>query len=342
MNVAQHPQTEGHGKALSHVMVASQSAVQQARLRRLLDSVAPDARLTIARSLTETYDRAEHDRPDCVLMCARLADDPGFAVLSSLFRMMQIGCVMLGGAAPIAGQFARITEDPDAEALRSALKQAHRPAGRTAAVAPPVAMDQREDLRFEPARLILIGSSTGGIDALLRIVGQFPANCPPTLIVQHTGEGFACSLIRLLNNGSPAKVEAARDGVSPQAGHIYLAPESTCHLQLAGRDVPRLHLSESAPVSGHRPSVDALFQSATPFARQVTAAILTGMGRDGAAGLLALRQAGAHTIGQDRATSTVYGMPRAAKEIGAVIEELPLERIAGALLRASTKRPQIQ
>jgi two-component system chemotaxis response regulator CheB len=199
----------------------------------------------------------------------------------------------------------------------------------------------KPDLAGAPAQLpacksvILLGASAGGIDALLQIIRHFSDNCPPTLIVQHTGDRYARGLIRLLNASSDAKVAEALDGDFLSQGHIYMSPGAHAHLCLAPDPPFRIKLSQSSLHMGHRPSVDVLFDSAVPFAHCVTAAILTGMGRDGARGLTALRQAGARTFGQDQETSVVYGMPRAARAMGGVNHELPIAAIGPALLNAA-------
>ena len=134
------------------------------------------------------------------------------------------------------------------------------------------------------------------------------------------------------------EVRGARDSEKLQAGRIYLAMQEGAHLCLMSRPPLRAALVNAGPVSGHCPSVDMLFSSAKPFAEHVAAALLTGMGRDGAEGLVGLRAAGATTFGQDAATSVVYGMPRIAKEWGGVQRELPIDRIGPALLEAARKR----
>ena len=181
-------------------------------------------------------------------------------------------------------------------------------------------------------RLILIGSSTGGVEALLNIIGHFPEDVPPCLIVQHTGNHFAKSLVRLLNDATRAQVKTAYDGEPIQNGCIYLAPNNKVHLTLDTRRTLNIKLLDEQPMTGHRPSIDRLFQSAVPEARQVIAAILTGMGKDGAKGILELRKAGAMTIGQDEATSVVYGMPRVANELGGIMRQLPINRIGPAIM----------
>ena len=184
-------------------------------------------------------------------------------------------------------------------------------------------------------RLILIGASTGGVDALLNVLAGLPANTPPVAVVQHTGQGFSDSLIRLLDRRAAVEVRGAIDGMALLPGLVCLAAGTAAHLRIGGHPTRTLRAQFAAgpPVSGHTPSVDELFRSAVPFAGSVIAVLLTGMGRDGAAGMLALRQAGASTIAQDEASSVVYGMPRAAWESGAAEVSLPLDQIAPEILR---------
>lgn len=199
------------------------------------------------------------------------------------------------------------------------------------------ACEQGQGDRADPAaRVILIGSSTGGVDALLTILSQFPARCPPTMIVQHTGLGFGESLAGLLDRQCRARVRLARGTTILRPGEIVIGAGMKSHLVLDDPAELRVALKEGPPVSGHAPSVDMLFRSAVPLGKRISAAILTGMGRDGAEGLLDLRTAGARTIAQDEASSVVWGMPRAAAEIGASETVLPLDRIGPALLSRDT------
>lgn len=181
-------------------------------------------------------------------------------------------------------------------------------------------------------KIIMIGSSTGGVDAVFQVLQSFPANCPPTLITQHIPAHFSRSFAeRLDKNCSPDVVEA-HDGLRLRPGLVAIAPGSDAHLELAIRPVPMCKLKSGDKRSGHRPSVDVLFESGIKHADRISAAILTGMGQDGAEGLYQLHQAGAQTFAQDEATSVVYGMPRAAFERGAVRRTTPLDRIASSLL----------
>ena len=194
----------------------------------------------------------------------------------------------------------------------------------------------RENLHndFRPSsRLVAIGSSTGGVDALVEVLSHFPENCPPTLITQHMPAGFTRSFADRLNRICRPVVAEATEGAALEKGHIYLAPGGEYHLKLHGNGKMRCHVSPGAPVNNHRPSVDVLFNSVASSGHDALGVILTGMGRDGALGLKAMRDAGSPTIGQDESTCVVYGMPRAALEIGAVAEQLPLEKIGSEILR---------
>ena len=183
-------------------------------------------------------------------------------------------------------------------------------------------------------KLIAIGSSTGGVEALLEVLSHFPKNCPPTVITQHMPAGFTTSFAARLDKMCEPHVAEARDGDILEPGRVYLAPGAVSHLEVTGRETWRCRLVSDELTSGHRPSVDRLFASVAQVAgAQAVGAILTGMGRDGAAGLAAMRKAGALTIGQDEATSIVYGMPRVAFETGAVCKQLPLEKIGAELIR---------
>ncbi|MEI4485942.1 chemotaxis response regulator protein-glutamate methylesterase [Frigidibacter sp. MR17.14] len=179
-------------------------------------------------------------------------------------------------------------------------------------------------------KLVLIGSSTGGVDALECVLRGFPADGPPVLITQHMPASFLASFARRLDGIVAPKVRLAEDGQPLRQGEVRLAPGGSHHLALGNGMTCRL--LEAPKRSGHRPSVDVLFESAVPLASKVVAALLTGMGRDGAEGMAALRAAGARCIAQDQASSVVWGMPRAALEIGGAERAVPLTRLSGELL----------
>lgn len=181
---------------------------------------------------------------------------------------------------------------------------------------------------------VLIGSSTGGVDALLTVLSGFPQDCPPTIIAQHMPESFLQSFARRLDRSCAARVALARDREKIGRGHVYLGPGGDCHVALAPRDRSRLRLVPDGGSEPYVPSVNLLFASGVPHAAHIVGVMLTGMGRDGAEALLALRQAGAHTIVQDAATSVIDGMPRSAREMGAAVEVAALADIAGRIIHA--------
>ncbi|MFP5076371.1 chemotaxis response regulator protein-glutamate methylesterase [Rhizobium sp. YIM 134829] len=188
-------------------------------------------------------------------------------------------------------------------------------------------------------KIIAIGSSTGGVEALITVLQKFPANCPPTVITQHMPLNFTKSFAERLNRLCAPTVEEATDGARLEVGRIYLAPGGDRHLQVVNPHAPICRLAERDPVNGHRPSVDVLFDSVAELAgRNAIGVILTGMGRDGASGLLKMRKAGARTFGQNEKTCVVYGMPRVAFEIGAVETQLPLTAIGEEVLKSAAAR----
>lgn len=184
-------------------------------------------------------------------------------------------------------------------------------------------------------RVIVIGASTGGVEALYTLLSNLPADCPPTFVVQHMRPGYVSGFVAGLDRACHARVTEAADRQIARRGCIYIAPAGECHLTLVPHAGVSCRLINSDPFEGHRPSVDQLFRSAALLVPPPAAALLTGMGRDGASGLLAIRRAGGPTIAQDQASSVVYGMPRAALDLNAADQVLPISAIATALLRAA-------
>ncbi len=177
-------------------------------------------------------------------------------------------------------------------------------------------------------KIIAIGASTGGVELLGKLLSGFPADAPATVIAQHMPSHFTRQFSARLDGRSAAVVSEAEDGQVLKPGQVVIAPGGR-HLSVtrSGTDYV-CRLTDGDPVSGHKPSVDVLFNSvAQACGANAVGVILTGMGRDGARGLLAMREAGAATIGQDEKTSLVYGMPKVAYEIGAVLHQVPQDKI---------------
>lgn len=182
-------------------------------------------------------------------------------------------------------------------------------------------------------KLVAIGASTGGVEALIAVLTGYPANCSPTVITLHMPTPFTKSFARRLDGLTGAQVTEAEDGAPLETGRVYLAPGSLTHLEVSNSGHMRCRLQHEDLVNGHRPSVDVLFNSvARSCGHRAVGVILTGMGRDGASGLLAMRRAGARTIGQNEATSVVYGMPKVAFDSGAVEKQLSVGDIGAEIL----------
>ncbi|MGF1660747.1 MAG: chemotaxis response regulator protein-glutamate methylesterase [Rubrimonas sp.] len=190
--------------------------------------------------------------------------------------------------------------------------------------------------RTEP--VICIGASTGGTEALREVLVGLPADAPGVVVVQHMPAGFTAAFARRLDGCCAIEVKEAEDGDAVRRGRALIAPgERHLALKRTGRGYG-VSVLDGAPVSRHKPSVDVLFRSAAQVAGpNAVAAILTGMGDDGATGMLEMRQMGAATIAQDEATCVVFGMPKEAIARGGADTVLPLERIAAALIRAAAR-----
>ncbi|QFY43294.1 chemotaxis response regulator protein-glutamate methylesterase [Candidatus Methylospira mobilis] len=189
-------------------------------------------------------------------------------------------------------------------------------------------------------RVIAIGSSTGGVEALTRILPAFPADAPGIVIVQHMPGGFTHSFAERLNELCRMQVKEAEEGDRVQPGRILLAPGGLKHMTvIRSGGQYRITLIDGDPVNYSRPSVDVLLNSVARAAGvNVAAAILTGMGKDGAEGLLAIRQAGGRTLAQDEETCVVFGMPSVAWAMGGAESLAPLENIPALLVNALQRR----
>ena len=188
---------------------------------------------------------------------------------------------------------------------------------------------------LDSTALIAFGASTGGTEALSKVIADLPPNMPPIVIVQHIPEGFSRAFAHRLDQISQLTVKEATDGDKLQVGHVLVAPGDK-HMVIMGRPGQyKVHIYSGEKVSGHRPSVDVLFRSLAEHVKgKMIGVILTGMGSDGAEGLLQMKNMGALTFAQDATTSVVYGMPKVAHQIGAVGKVLPLNKIAQELVKA--------
>lgn len=320
------------------------------------------------KGLNEAYNLTEQEQPDLVVVAADQVILPEFPMYAAMLDILHLDCLVLlngGSEEDLSGTVletvslselqrygglgrflaSRCGLRPEPASGRTAepvgRPRRHASAAQTAGAATPglAATSKGAENRAPIAgewRTVVIGASTGGIEALLEVLSHFPANCPPTLIVQHISAAFLPGFAQRLDRHCAATVRPAEQNDTLRPGLVLVAPGNTKHLMI----IPpgnRCRLVAGDPVSGHRPSVDALFRSAARLGENVVGVILTGMGRDGAEGLAEIRKAGGMTIGQNAETCTVYGMPRAAQELGAVDEQLDLGRIGPAILKAAAR-----
>ncbi len=280
----------------------------------------------------EFLERIMRLRPTPVIMVSTLTSAGAEATLQAL----ELGAVDCVAKPSTAGLHAF---DELAAKVRGAHHARLRPLGEARPAAPPAAAASISETYRSDGRLVALGASTGGVEALIDLLRHWPADGPPTLVVQHMPATFTPSFAARLDRLCAAEVREARDGEPIGPGQVRLAPGGVAHLEVAGApSAPRCRLTATDPVSGHRPSVDVLFASvARVMGARAVGAILTGMGRDGAQGLLAMRGGGADTLGQDEGSCVIYGMPKAAHDVGAVQRQLPLERIGPELVRLTRR-----
>lgn len=269
-------------------------------------------------------------RPMPVIMASTLTQKGGEVTI----RALELGAFDYISK-PVASQTRatlEVLKDELVEKVRAAAK-AHTIKNRTSILA------QKRDavLEFHPVGqchdIIAIGASTGGVEALRDIFIQLPKNTPPIVIAQHMPENFTRSFANRLNSLSQVTVSEAKHNDPLKSGYAYIAPGGL-HMKIVKQNTSYVcRLEDSPAVSCHKPSVDVLFHSmAQCVGEKAVGVILTGMGRDGAEGLRAMRDAGAYTIGQNQASCVVYGMPQMALKAGAVHTELPLNDISAAIL----------
>jgi len=351
----------------TRVLVVDDSALMRALLTEMINAIpdlevvgaAPDAQS--ARDMIKTLN------PDVLTLDVHMPKMDGLEFLDRLMRLRPMPVVMVSsfteagsettlkalelGAVDFIGkpradgpkrmeEYAEELGDKIRAARNARLRRQamSRPGGAIAPTAQPAASIASPLRAAASGKIIFVGASTGGTEAIKEFLLGVPADCPPILIVQHMPETFTTSFARRLDGLCAPKVIESQGNEKVEPGCVYIAPGHS-HLQV--RRGPAGYLTEllsTPPVNRHRPSVDVLFDSAAGLVgRQAVGVILTGMGKDGAQGLLRMRQAGAHTFGQDEASCVVYGMPREAFLIGAVEEQCSLDDISRRALLAASR-----
>ncbi len=342
------------------VLIVDDSAIVRQILTRELNS---DPDIEVVGSAPDPFiarDKIVRLNPDVITLDIEMPRMDGLTFLRKLMKHHPMPVVVLSSLAPEGSENAlqalslgavEVMSKPggpySVEEVVFQLKEKIKAAALAdvARLAARASEDQPEDAALPPlpplrttVKIVAIGASTGGTEAIRRIIRRFPAGGPPTLIVQHMPEMFTRSFASSLDNISQMDVREASDGDYLRPGLALLAPGNR-HMVLRRSGARYYVRVKDGPMVHHqRPSVDVLFHSVARYAGpNAIGVILTGMGEDGAAGLRAMHDAGAVTIAQDRETCVVYGMPRAAVEQGAVDYQLPLDAIPEAIFRILSK-----
>lgn len=340
------------------VIVVDDSQYIRDMFRTLLSQ---DAGIEVVATADDPYDAREKIKqlnPDVITLDVEMPKMDGIAFLEKIMALRPMPVVMVStltqkgagitlqaleiGAVECIGKPSNLN---DAQAfgreliakVKSAASARVKARSRTTA---PVA-DNTPRLNFmgdNSRSLIAIGSSTGGVEALREVLIKMPANSPPIVITQHMPAMFTKPFATRVSNLCAITVVESENGMLIEPGHAYIAYGAE-HLKVQKRGGRYYCVHEDSPtVSGHKPSVDVLFQSVAEQAgANAVGCILTGMGKDGAQGLLSMRQAGASTIGESEASCVVYGMPRAAFELGAVMQQCHLRDISAEILKSCAK-----
>ncbi|WP_428427534.1 protein-glutamate methylesterase/protein-glutamine glutaminase [Pararhizobium sp.] len=345
--------------SVARVLVVDDSATMRGLITAILSSDPEVQVIGQAADAMQARQAIKDLDPDVITLDIEMPNMNGLEFLEKIMRLRPMPVIMVstlthkGAEASLAaleiGAFDCVGKplpgDPHpfrdlAEKVKAAARSQRKFIISGNKVAAPSAANANAASDYRVGRkIVAIGSSTGGVEALIAVLQKFPANCPPTLITQHMPHTFTKSFAERLNRICAPTVAEATDGARLEIGKVYLAPGGERHLQVVNPTSPSCRLLDREPVNGHRPSVDVLFDSVAELAgRNAVGVILTGMGRDGASGLLKMRHAGARTFGQNEKTCVVYGMPRVAYELGAVETQLPLGSIGEEVLKSTAAR----
>ncbi len=328
--------------------IANDMRMMREILRRIIDASFDHEVLWLANDGKEAVQNCRRELPDLILMDLIMPVMDGVEATRQI--MDATPCQILVVTASVGGNSSKVYEamssgaldatktpiglgnnDKAVQMLLSKIENIGKltatPARARKATKPPAGGHSEKENR---PSLLAIGASTGGPKAIASILSQLKPGFPAAIaVIQHIDQDFADGLAQWLNTQTPLDVKIAQSGSLPTPGKVWLAG-SNDHL-IIGAD-GRFHYTPHPVDTAYRPSVDAFFESLVSIRpKKLTAVLLTGMGPDGASGMLSLRRAGHHTIAQDEATCVVYGMPQAAAQMNAAVEILPLPEIPTAL-----------
>jgi len=336
------------------VLIVDDSAVMRGMLSRAINAQPDMEVIAVAPDSALATERIRLNPPDVITLDVEMPRVSGLEFLRQLMSVRPIPVVMvssltergtdttLQALAYGAVDFVTKPTDPGPDGLESFGEEIADKV-RAAAQSKPTRRAMRSEAAVRPPTLvpvgassrdlIVIGASTGGVDALRVVLETLPADVPPILIAQHMPGGFTRSFAQRLDKLSAIAVSEAEDGEALRPGHAYLAPGGR-HLTVARSGLGLIaRVTDDAPVNRHRPSVDVLFRSAARLKGSACLGLmLSGMGADGAEAMAELRTAGAYNLAQNEASCVVYGMPKQAVAAGAVHESLDVRDIAARLV----------
>ncbi len=332
------------------MLIIDDSALLRAVLRAVLEEAPQIHVCGEACDAFDARDKIKQLNPDVITLDVEMPSMDGITFLRNLMRLHPIPTVMLSAHTQKGSQMAvealalgavdcvykasgEDIESITAEIVAKVILASHYQVANHPSEYPVQEQAIESKSHYMKDRLIALGASTGGIPAIERVISMLPLDCPPVVIVQHIPEHFSTTLASRMNKKYAVNIYEAYDGQPIKAGCVYLAPGDD-HLEVikqAGGYYCKLHKGE--PVCYQRPAVDVLFESVASVTNgNASAALLTGMGKDGAEGLLSMKQQGCFTLVQDKASSTVWGMPGEAYALGAADKAVHLNRIAPLLL----------
>ena len=339
------------------VLIVDDSALMRGILKELINSYPDMEAVGAAHHPLQAREMIKRLKPDVLTLDVEMPEMDGLVFLEKLMRLHPMPVLMIS----------QLTERGSEAALRSLelgavdflakpkMSEAEGMQAYADEIAEKIRSAARAKLKLSVAhaaslpvvgarlsgteKLIIVGASTGGTEALKALLMPMPADAPAILIAQHMPEAFTKSFAARLDGLCKMSVSEAVHNEKVLPGHVYIAPGNSHMLVKRSGSNYVLEVNQADRVNHHRPSVDVLFLSAAQHAgANALGVMLTGMGKDGALGMLEMRRAGAYNYAQDEASCVVYGMPRAAVEVGAVHESLPIQELARNVLAKAMNR----